>query len=207
MDREPLRHNSKSRYRDTFLVGPDKDHVAKTPKTSIEKKYSLGTVHYPSSAYTLLKFGKTNINEVDYENYKALPSTVREQFAASTRIIQGVIVQERVMNFDGAPSLSVEEETREHGRIENTSFWEKIDELRRVFLAEERPLLGVFHRGSNILVRKASAEEWLPVIVDFKRLGARSYPLQPNLILRDELRKKFLRQFEAFEKEYKPEGV
>lgn len=199
-----MKHNSKSRYRDVFLVGPDKDHVAKIPKESIKKKYPFGTIDYPSAPYTLLKFGKANINKADYENYEALPTVVRERFTASTRMIQGVIVQERVMNYDGTPAVSVEEESREHGKIENVPFWKNIDELKDIFLSEERPLLGVFHKGSNILVKKTSADKWMPVIVDFKRLGARSYPFQPNLIIPNEVRNKFLRQFEVFEREYRP---
>jgi len=203
MEKEPLRHNSKSRYRDTFLVGPKKDHVAKIPKDAIEKNYPFGTVRYPIPPYTLLKFGNANINETDYENYQALPAVVREKFAAPTRMIQGVIVQERVMDYDATPSLSVEEETREHGKIGNVPFWKDIERLKKIFLSEGSPLLGVFHKGSNVVVKKMSADKWAPVIIDFKRLGGRSYPFQPHLLLRSELQKKFLRQFENFEEKYK----
>jgi hypothetical protein len=205
VEREPLKHNSGGgKCREMFVVGPQKDHVAKIPKEIIEKKCPFGTVHYSSAPYTLLKFGKANINEADFENYQALPEVVRNTYAPSTRMIQGVIVQERVMDFDGSPSLSMEEHTRKYGKIDNDFFWRKIDELKELFLSEEKPLLGVFQKGSNIMIKRVSENKLVPVIVDFKRLGARSYPFQPNLALPGEVQKKFMRQFEQFEKNYRP---
>lgn len=204
MEREPLKRDSEGgRYRETYLVGPKKDHVAKIPKDVIEKKYRFGTVPYPSAPYTLLKFGSTNINEVDYANYQSLPEAVRKEFTPEMRMIRGVIVQERVVDYDGEPSLTIGEHTRKFGKVENPIFWERIEQLKRTFLAAEEPLLGVFHKGSNVMVKKVSEDEWVPVLIDFKRLGGRSYPFQPNLQLKGEVQKKFLRQFEKFESSYK----
>ncbi len=205
MEKGPFKHsNGEGRYRDTYIVGPKKDHIAKIPKAIIEKKYPLGTIPYPSEPYTLLKFGKANINEVDYANYQKLPEAVRNNFTPNTRMINGVIVQERMQNYDGTPSVSIEEHTQKYGKIQNKFFWETVEKLKQAFLLEEQPLLGVFHRGSNILVKKLSENEWIPIMIDFKRLGARSYPFQPHLNIKDRLQKKFLRQFKSFEEDYKP---
>ncbi|MDZ4226896.1 MAG: hypothetical protein U1D26_00280 [Patescibacteria group bacterium] len=80
MEKEPLKHNGAGgRLRDTYMVGPEKDHVAKIPKEGVVKHYPFGSVTYPTALYTLLKFGKANVNEADYANYKALPEAVRKE--------------------------------------------------------------------------------------------------------------------------------
>ena len=160
---------------------------------------------YPSAPYTLLKFGAANINEVDYANYQSLPETVRKEFTPEMRMIKGIVVQERVVDYDGEPSLTIGEHTRKFGKLRNRIFWEKVERLKHIFLAEEEPLLGVFHKGSNVMVKKVTEDEWVPVLIDFKRVSGRSYPFQPNLQLKAEVQKKFLRQFEKFENDYKPE--
>lgn len=204
MEKEPLRHNSRGgRFRDTFLVGPNKDHVAKVPKDKIDKQTPFGKVSYPGPAYTLLKFGNTNVNIVDFENYQALPEIVKKEFAPKNRLLNGIIVQERVFDYDGTPSLSVSEYADQFGKISNKNFWNKVEELKEIFLKEKEPLLGVFADGSNVLVKKLSEEEWVPIIVDFKRLGARAYVFQPHLRLPGEVQKRFLRRFERFERNYK----
>jgi hypothetical protein len=41
----------------------------------------------------------------------------------------------------------------------------------------------IFHFGNNILVQRISENKFKPIIIDYKRLGWLSYPLQINLIL------------------------
>lgn len=207
MDREPLQHGKKGgRFRQVFLVGPGKDHVAKKQREMVRKKYPFGTVHYPSAVYGLLKFGNTNINKADYQNYLALPPEVRAQFAPKSRLLKGVMVQEQVMDYDGSRSLSVDEHVERSGKIRNEHFWSDVDKLKEMLLDDESFLFGVFSGGANVLVQKKSPDVWRPMIVDFKRLGRRSFPFQVSLALKRNLKMKFDRHFERFTRRYKESG-
>jgi hypothetical protein len=190
-----------------YLVGKNKEHIAKVPKKTTGKNYVFGKVSYPSAPYSLLKFGKANVNEAERENYEALPAVVRKEFTPDYRMIRGVVVQERVMDFDGTPSLSMIEHEKKFGKIDNKFFWEKIDQLKEIFTKEQEPLFNTFGDGSNIMVKKISETEWKPMLIDYKRLGRRSFPFQADLLLKDAVRNKFLRQFRRFEERFRPESV
>ncbi len=208
MEREPLKHGSKGgRFREVYVVGPEGKHIAKLPRPIIHKKYPFGTVPMPGPAYTLLKFGNTNINKVEFENYKALPNSVRDVYTPKCRLIKGVLIEERVFDGDGTPSRSIDEHIAAGETLDNEHFWKEVDTLRETLLADKAYLLGVFYGGSNIMVQKISPEVWKPVMVDFKRLGRRSYPFQPHLWSDANLEKKFLRQFERFERAHRPKSL
>lgn len=70
---------------------------------------------------------------------------------------------------------------------------------------EELYFFDVFHYGNNVIVKKLSETESFPMIVDFKRVGWKSYPLQPQLAFLSERRKKFFRRLGRFEKTFRPE--
>ena len=199
----PRETRGEGRFRTTHVVGSRKDVLAKIPKEKIKKKFSFGTVSFPAAPYTLLKFGTTNINKADWENYQALPEIVKQQFTPKTRMERGVIFQDIVMDFDGAPSLSMDDHYRQFGKIDNVYFWTKIEELRGIFLNAKQLPFDIFHGGYNIMIKKTSEDTWLPIIIDFKRLGKRSYLFQPQLLLNSEMRKKFLRRFKRFEDKYR----
>lgn len=204
-ERERLSHKSKGgRFREIFVVGDDRATVAKVPRASIKKRYPFGEMSIPAAPYVLLKFGVVNVNEVDHRNYLALPEIVRTLYAPSTRMLKGVLVQERVLDFDGSPSLSVDEYVAKHGRIVNKHFWEEVRCLKDLLLTERVYLLGAFYGGSNIMIKRLSPTDWRPILIDFKRLGNRSYPFQPHLSLRSNLEKKFIRQYARFCRKFAP---
>ena len=56
----------------------------------------------------------------------------------------------------------------------------------------------VFHLGNNIVIQRLDFDRFKPIIIDFKRSGWASYPLQLNLILDSQKEKKLLRRYERF---------
>ena len=90
------------------------------------------------------------------------------------------------------------------GKVRNDYFWSCVDEICAIF--DERKLWyqDVFFKGNNILVKKVSKDKFVPIIIDFKNIGKNFDPIQLNLLLRSEQKRKFYRRFNRFKTEFYP---
>lgn len=119
-------------------------------------------------------------NRLEWENYQRyfanVPRPLRRYFAtlSRNRVMRGGRVHQIriVKDFDGAVSRSL----RTTGPIQNEYFWKCFAELREWLRKQEIPFYDFSPR--NILVKKLTPTNWIPVVVDYELVGSHSIPLQ-----------------------------
>ncbi len=137
---------------------------------------------------------RRRINKEEYLVYHSLPEDLRPYFNPVVSVTPECLVVVRPMDFDGSHSRSVSE----YGKVSNPFFWQEVNHLISLFEKHNIWFLDAFQFGTNVFVQRLSEERWKPVIIDFKRQGWRSYPMQFNLLWRSEKRKKFFRKYARF---------
>ncbi len=140
-----------------------------------------------------------NVNAEEFQLYKSLPGSLKEYLPSYMEMKDDILIMERITDYDGNFSKTV----LEYGRIENDNFWEETERIARILTEEKVWMFDIFHHGNNIVVKKISEDTFIPVLIDFKRVGWRAYPLQLNLLFEKEKRKKFRRRFGSFLKRYR----
>lgn len=161
-------------------------------------------LHIPLALRSLRKFGRFSANRAEWINYTRyfthVPTTLRDSFARVLELTKergkNVLYMEPVVDFDGTISRSV----LEYQRVHDLSFWRKLDEAVE-YMAQQ----GIAHyglKGPNILVRRKSETELVPVIIDYKLIGAGRYPRQPWLWFGNNAVNKMRRKYERFKREY-----
>jgi hypothetical protein len=164
------------------------------------KRYPLGvTVTYSMKLYTLLKYGVPDVMQYECNQWRRMPQELhpyllREVTLSRTSNGDRVLSADKVMDFDGMPSRSL----NDMGKIANPSFWKAVEVICDSLERHNLVLLGVFHGGNQLLVQKVSELEWKPIILDLTKIGRRMYPFQPDLWFRFSLKKKFCRQLSRF---------
>jgi len=188
-------------YRRVFEI--DDRLVGKELKHRRVKKYGPLTVRYPMGWYCLFKFGIRDINLHDFKKYqelkKKIPDALKGNFGEIVDVKQrgkeSVLLMKKVKNYDGKMSKSL----IETGSIASRAFWEKIDQIEKFFLEND---VHYFIYPQDIAVRWISEKECEPVIIDFKRIGARTYPAQPHLVLKSQAKKRVKRLFARLKEKY-----
>ena len=129
-----------------------------------------------AKVWGLIKFFSGNINDYEFEEYNKLknkiPKSLRESFAE----IYGVkhngnnyLIQEIVKDYDGRISKTL-------GQIEeqlDNSFWNRLKNIE-MFLLDNNIQLYDQH-SKNIMSKKISESEYIPVIINYKKMGIRTY--------------------------------
>ncbi|MDQ1343611.1 MAG: hypothetical protein QG650_330 [Patescibacteria group bacterium] len=133
---------------------------------------------------------------------ESFPDELRGFVPDSVRLEKECLIMARAIDFDGTPSKTL----FETGPIGDSGFWEAVDFITEVLDRERLYFFDIFYKGNNVLVKRLSETESVPLIVDFKRLGWQAYPLQPNLILESEKRRKFFRRLRRFEEAFRLEN-
>ncbi len=145
------------------------------------------------------RFYRRNVNREEYDLYRCLPVTLREYFPSYVELKDDMLIMERITDFDGSFSKTV----LEYGRVANEYFWKDVETIVEILKKERLWLFDIFHYGNNMVVKKVSEKVYRPVIIDFKRMGWNSYPLQVNLLFESECRKKFHRRLKKFVRRFK----
>ena len=184
-------------YRDGFLL-------YKVGKSHIRKRIGPFNLYFPSSLYTLIVFGTTDINSMEYKNYLDIigkvPEPLRDSFAQIFGVFQSngkmISINETVANHDGrvSPSLKV------HGYVSNPYFWSRMAELEELFTSKDLTFFNI--NGGNIVVKELEDGSKIPVFIDYKRTGVRNYPLQLNLLLESERVKRTKNKFSRIREKY-----
>ncbi len=142
---------------------------------------------------------RRGLNREEYDTFNRLPEDLKPYFNPVIKVSEDYIVTARPLDFDGKHSKPV----FEYGRISNETFWHEIDEMLKLFEKYNIWFFDAFLKGRNVFVKKRSENEWVPIIVDYKRLGWKAYPVQINLLLDSEKKRKFYRYFKRFESNFR----
>lgn len=170
------------------------------------KDYGLFCINFPTSLYATLKFLVTDLSIAEYDNYSKLISQVPQEIRDSFAIIFGVTpfkegsisLCELVLNADGSLPKSL----NQYGVVESSGFWMRMDNIEDFFLSRGIPNFNI--NGDNILVKELGDGNYIPVLIDYKRMGTRAYPLQLHLFLKSESAKRVKRKFSAIREKYAP---
>jgi len=190
-------------YRTVFEI--DSSHVGKELKSHRIKKYGAIKVRFPMKAYHKLKFGIRDINRHEFKNYqeliKKVPTKLRKNFGrikgVETHGKKTVLVMKTVKNFDGTTSRSI----ADTGPLKSKVFWQKIDQIEKFLLEKKIPFFN--HYGINVMVQWRPDGEAIPVLVDFKRIGVKTYPFKPHLLFTKMAMKRVQKLFNRIRKNYK----
>lgn len=191
------------RYREIFRVG---DEALKLMKPYVRKDYGLFHVNFPAELYTKHKFGISDFNRFEYESYMGFIERIPKEFRGMFSRVhsfgrhnnRSFSLSDLVVNSDNEISKPLSE----YGQVDNLKFWEKITRLEEMLVSEKVPLLDI--RGENIVVREEKGE-LTPVVIDFKRYGRRTYPMQIWLLSEQKLIGKMRRRFQRLKEMYKPD--
>lgn len=203
--REGSKQVGEGAYRRVFRAGFGR--LGKVLKSTRPKNYSLFSIRYPMRWYTRLKFGVRDLNQFEYDNYRRLmdrvPRELERNFAklveprTRKKDKQSVLIVEEVKNFDGEPSKNL----LEIGPVSNEGFWRNLTQIENFFLQNKIPFFNI--RPENIMVKWVNSQECIPVFIDFKRIGARTYLFQPSLRKESGANKKIRKRFARIRQEFK----
>lgn len=190
------------RYREVYRV--DDDFALKLLKPTVGKNYFGVSVEFPAQLYTACKFGISDFNRFEHGAYQTfiqrISPEMRNSFAHIHRV--GMFrgrsgsLSDLVADADGGVSQSLSE----YGKVSDTSFWKRIDDIETALLDEKIWLTDI--ADHNVVVQVVDGTH-VPVLVDFKRYGRRTYPFQVWLLSQRQIEKKMKRRFERLRDEYK----
>lgn len=151
-------------FRDCYEVAGDASRCAKRIKLS-RMLACFGT------------FGRFDINKMELEALRNLPAELKAHAIRNARVekvgrFRSALVSDRVMNYDGTHAQTL----GEMGRVMNAGFWGHMERLVRLMKETDSH----FDLTSlNVVVKKNSADDWVPVFVDAKYIGWRG-----NILMR-----------------------
>jgi len=151
--------------------------LLKKQKPHIIKKLLFIEVRIPTSLYILANYAIRDLHKYEYKQYESIiskmPSDLHKCFAqVHEPILNGKTcysIHQLVIDHGGQISKALSE----YGKVNDEQFWRLIDELENRFL-ENR--IYYFSVGSpNICVSKQADERLIPVLIDYKRCGRRTF--------------------------------
>ncbi len=110
-----------------------------------------------------------------------------------------MIIASRAFDYDGTPSRTLQN----HGPTNNANFWNHIDSIVDYMIESRRFIFDIFNAGQNIIVQKLSANEFVPVLIDVKKVGRSMYPTQLQLLHPSGQSNKFRKKLEGFQNRFK----
>ena len=191
-------------YREVYRFG---DKAVKVQKPLYTKRYfGIKIFTIPTGQYTRIKFGTPDSNLHEYRNYAFLcsqiPSELKESFAQIHDLVQvddrSALICELVKNHDGSSARPLDFYSLV--RADERAFWERWGDLERFLLGHDLLLTDV--RPKNVMVRWRSDGSIIPVLVDYKYLGAQCCLFQPDLLLRSGRVNRVKRRFSRIREQY-----
>ncbi len=144
---------------------------------------------------------RRHMNQEEQRTYNALPSMIKPYFNPVVDAGKSFLVAARPMDFDGSYSLPL----NDYGKVGNSSFWEQSERLVKLLDRHSLWFLDIFG-STNIIVQRLSEQQWKPIIIDYKHLGWKAFPMQLNLVLDSEKRRKFYRSYHRFKALFRAEA-
>ena len=193
---------SEGRFRDVYRYN---DLVIKKPKPYIIKRFRSIEVRIPTALYTLVNYAIRDFNKYEYKQYQSIvskiPSDLHKCFAKVHKPIKNkrtsYSINQLVIDHGGQISKTLSE----HGKVKDKQFWSLIAELEKQF-SENR--IFYFSVGSpNICVNRQADGRLIPVLIDYKRSGIRTFWRQLPLFLPYFSRQKMRRRFQKLREQFK----
>jgi hypothetical protein len=183
------------RYRKVYSDG---NKALKILRPKIKKNYWLLQIEFPTKTYTKFKFGIDDFNRFEYETYlqiiEKIPQNLRNSFYEIYGVLGNTHLSELVRDYDGKVSETISKKQR----VGNIYFWNRINDLESLLIDKEILLMDI--RGENILVREIEENKKIPVIVDYKRYGSRTYPFQ--FLTKKRMVEKIRRRFKKIKEDH-----
>ena len=193
---------SEGRFRDVYRYN---DLVVKKPKPYIIKRFRFIEVRIPTALYTLVNYAIRDLNKYEYKQYQSIiskiPPDLHKCFAKVHEPIKNkrtsYSINQLVIDHGGQISKTLSE----HGKVKDKQFWSLIDELEKRF-SENR--IFYFSVGSpNICVNRQADGRLIPVLIDYKRSGIRTFWRQLPLFFPYFSRQKMRRRFQKLREQFK----
>ena len=143
-----------------------------------------------------------DINREEIDIWSQIPDSMKSFFPNSISKNGNMLISHRPKDYDGTYSKTIED----LGSISNEYFWDAVDFISEEMIIHKIWLFDVFHLGNNIVVQKITKDKLIPIIIDCKRYGYWSYPLQIHLLSDKEKRKKLLRRLKRFKNKHNHPG-
>ena len=140
-----------------------------------------------------------DINRKDARIYNRIPRQLKTFFPKTHYNNGSYLISERPRDYDQSFSKTLQE----CKNISNDHFWNDIEFIVKEMVKCKLWYFDVFHLGNNIIVQQVSEQAYKPIIIDFKRVGWSSYPLQINLLFPKEKERKLYRRLEQFKNTFK----
>ena len=186
-------------YRHCYAT-PNPDLCIKKMKPNIVKQYFGFKFNIYMERYLKFKFGISDINRVEYRQIAKLPEPLKAYIPSNIELTKEGLIMGRPRDYNSDYSVSM----IEFGKVRNEYFWNCVDEIRAVFDESKLWYQDVFFLGNNVLVKKVSKDKFVPIMIDLKNIGKNFDPIQFNLLLRSEQRRKFYRRFNRFKTAFYP---
>ncbi len=142
---------------------------------------------------------RRRMNQEELDTYNNLPEDLKPFFNPIMDATREHLLTARPLDFDGTHSKPV----RDYGKITNSVFWKQVEEVVGLLDKHKIWFFDTFQVGTNIFVQRVSESMWKPIIVDYKHLGWKAFPMQFNLLFDSEKRKKFYRSYRRFEQRFR----
>ena len=186
------------RFRD--CISFDLKRCGKKQKKYLTRSFLGFNMQFDSTIYCRLLLGINDLNSFEYSIIKSLPHSMRNFIPENISLEDNYLKMDRSIDFDGTYSTVISS----YGSVDNKRFWEHIESLNQCLISNNLWFLDIFNEGNNLLVYRKSEDEYIPIIIDFKRLGRKMYPFQLNLIFASEQKKKYLRRYQRFQNRFNP---
>ena len=184
-------------YRQCFATH-NPDLCVKKMKPNIIKQYFGFKFDFDMNRYMKIKFGFSDINKIEYSQIAKLPEALNKFIPSDIELTENGLIMERPKNYTGDYAINM----IKFGKVSNDYFWSCIDDICAVFDENELWYQDVFYNGNNVLVKKLSKDKFMPIIIDFKNIGKNFDPLQFNLLIRSEQKRKFYRRLDRFKNKF-----
>lgn len=191
------------KWREVFRISPDL--CAKRIKKYHPKNYGPFKINFNANLYTLVRSFIKDYNCYELRQYNKIIVNVPAELKNSFADIKGIendehgsmLIEEIINDYDGKVSKTM----ADAGAVKNDGFWRRMDKLREFLLGNGIYFLDL--TPGNIVVKQIDKDSKIPVLFDYKRMGYRAYPLQLNLLLKSERRKKLVKCFDRVYNKYK----
>jgi len=182
-------------YRDVYRYN---EFAVKKSKPHVIRKILFVRIRVPSSLYTLLRFAIWDLNDYEYKQYRSIisktPADLHQCFAKVYEPIKDgktrYSINQLVTDDDGQVSKTL----FEYGGINDKQFWNMVDDLEKLFLDKKIYYLSI--GPHNVCVNQQADGRLIPVLVDYKRIGVRTFWHQLLLYIPYFIRLKMRRRFQ-----------
>ncbi len=193
---------SEGRYRDVYRYN---ELAIKKTKPHIIKKLLFIEVRIPTSLYTLVNYAIRDFNKYEYRQYQSIiskiPSDLHKCFAKVHKPIKNNKTCYSISQLEIDHGGQISKALSEYGKVNDEQFWSLIDELEKRFLENRIYYFGV--GSSNICVDRQADGRLIPVLIDYKRFGIRTYWYQLLLFFPYFSRLKMRRRFQSLREHFK----